>query len=179
MATSRSAWPASISSISAWPPSSAPPIASSRAIRWLQSGSRATANPAAADPGEETRTSPRALDGALPAPSTAPHTRKSLCGDAGHGCRATRVAPRGRGNRRALRPVARGSQPRSWSARKVDVKNLAIMSLVLGLCRWQPVLAQARDPHEVQPERPTVATHAGTVAPGWIELEWGSEWDRY
>ena len=59
------------------------------------------------------------------------------------------------------------------------MKNLAIMSLVLGLCRLQPVLAQARDPHEVQPERPTVATHAGTVAPGWIELEWGSEWDRY
>src|ERR1700688_2765409 len=28
----------------------------------------------------------------------------------------------------------------------------------------------ARDPHSVQPERPTVATHAGTVAPGWVEL---------
>jgi hypothetical protein len=31
----------------------------------------------------------------------------------------------------------------------------------------------------VQPERPTVATHAGTVAPGWLELETGGEWDRY
>ena len=36
----------------------------------------------------------------------------------------------------------------------------------------------ARDPHAVQPERPTVATHAGTVAPGWIELEEGAEWDK-
>lgn len=37
----------------------------------------------------------------------------------------------------------------------------------------------SKDPHEVQPERPTVATHAGTVAPGWLELEVGGEWDRY
>ncbi len=36
----------------------------------------------------------------------------------------------------------------------------------------------ARDPHAVQPERPTVATHAGTVARGWIEIEEGGEWDR-
>lgn len=36
----------------------------------------------------------------------------------------------------------------------------------------------ARSPHSVQPERPTVATHAGTVAPGWIELEEGVEWDK-
>ncbi|MDP9204507.1 MAG: transporter [Gemmatimonadota bacterium] len=35
-----------------------------------------------------------------------------------------------------------------------------------------------RDPHAVQPERPTVATHAGTVARGWIELEQGGEWDK-
>ena len=33
-------------------------------------------------------------------------------------------------------------------------------------------------PRAVQPERPTVATHAGTVAPGHIELEEGGEWDR-
>ena len=31
----------------------------------------------------------------------------------------------------------------------------------------------APDPHSAQPERPTVATHAYTVAPGWIELEAG------
>jgi hypothetical protein len=46
-----------------------------------------------------------------------------------------------------------------------------------------PLAASARgqapqDPHTVQPERPTVATHAGTVAPGWVELETGVELDR-
>ena len=35
------------------------------------------------------------------------------------------------------------------------------------------------DPHTVQPERPTVATHAGTVATGWLEIEAGTEGDRY
>ena len=35
------------------------------------------------------------------------------------------------------------------------------------------------DPHAAQPERPSVATHAGTVAPGWIEIEAGGEVDRY
>ncbi len=38
--------------------------------------------------------------------------------------------------------------------------------------------AQGSDPREVQPERPTVATHAHTVAPGWVELETGVERDR-
>jgi hypothetical protein len=36
----------------------------------------------------------------------------------------------------------------------------------------------ARDPRTVQPERPTVATHAGTVARGFLELEEGGEWDK-
>ena len=35
--------------------------------------------------------------------------------------------------------------------------------------------ASARDPHAVQPERPTVATHAYAVAPGWVEIEAGVE----
>jgi hypothetical protein len=35
------------------------------------------------------------------------------------------------------------------------------------------------DPHAVQPERPTVATHAHTVAPGWVEIEAGVERDRF
>jgi hypothetical protein len=39
--------------------------------------------------------------------------------------------------------------------------------------------AQSPNPHAVQPERPTVATHAGTVAPGWLELETGVEYDRF
>jgi hypothetical protein len=39
--------------------------------------------------------------------------------------------------------------------------------------------AQPSDPHAAQPERPTVATHAGTVAPGWLELETGIEYDHF
>lgn len=35
-----------------------------------------------------------------------------------------------------------------------------------------------QDPHAAQPERPTVATHAGTVAPGWVEIETGVERDN-
>jgi hypothetical protein len=38
---------------------------------------------------------------------------------------------------------------------------------------------EGEDPHAAQPERPTVATHAGTVAPGWFELESGVEADRF
>jgi len=59
----------------------------------------------------------------------------------------------------------------------------ALWSLVI-LTRAAAVFAQGsadsarRDPHAVQPERPTVATHAGTVARGWIELEEGGEWDK-
>ena len=42
-------------------------------------------------------------------------------------------------------------------------------------------LAQTQEPnpHAAQPERPTVATHAYTVAPGYIELEFGVELDRF
>lgn len=41
-----------------------------------------------------------------------------------------------------------------------------------------PLAAQGgRSPHDAQPERPTVATHAGTVAPGWLEVETGIERD--
>lgn len=34
------------------------------------------------------------------------------------------------------------------------------------------------DPRQVQPERPTVATHAGTVAVGYLEIEAGAERDQ-
>jgi hypothetical protein len=37
----------------------------------------------------------------------------------------------------------------------------------------------AANPRAVQPERPTVATHAGTVASGYMELEEGGEWDKW
>lgn len=44
----------------------------------------------------------------------------------------------------------------------------------------QPAVAadSSKDPHAAQPERPTVATHAGTVATGWLEIETGVERDR-
>ena len=54
------------------------------------------------------------------------------------------------------------------------------VTLVLAALVLAPKLAaqpETRDPQLVQPERPTVATHAGTVAKGWIELEEGGEWD--
>ena len=50
------------------------------------------------------------------------------------------------------------------------------------LCSTPSRSARAQDtlrsPHAVQPERPTVATHAGTVAGGWLEFESGLELDR-
>lgn len=56
------------------------------------------------------------------------------------------------------------------------VTTLALSAL--GACA--PALAErsAPDPRAVQPERPSVATHAGTVAPGYAELETGVERDR-
>ncbi len=51
--------------------------------------------------------------------------------------------------------------------------------LILLLCAGQVAAQVPADPHKAQPERPSVATHAGTVAPGWIELEGGGEVDRY
>src|SRR5438128_381990 len=52
--------------------------------------------------------------------------------------------------------------------------QLAIVSLF-----FLAAQTKAQDPHAAQPERPTVATHAGTVAPGWTELEAGAEFDDY
>jgi hypothetical protein len=63
--------------------------------------------------------------------------------------------------------------------KRFPTMRITIASLALGLGLSTPALAQAVDPHAVLPERPTVATHAWTVAPGWIEVEWGVEWDRY
>ncbi len=59
-------------------------------------------------------------------------------------------------------------------------RALGILALLtLALPATSVVQAQPIDPHAVQPERPTVATHAGTVAPGWVEIETGTEFDRY
>ena len=55
--------------------------------------------------------------------------------------------------------------------------------LALLACVFLPaaVVAQTTEsnPHDAQPERPSVATHAWTVAPRWIEIEAGTEFDRY
>ena len=54
-------------------------------------------------------------------------------------------------------------------------------SLIVALGFAAPLLAQdstALDPRAVQPERPTVATHAHTVAPGYLEIETGIEGDN-
>ena len=48
-----------------------------------------------------------------------------------------------------------------------------LVAALVGVAR-----AQEPDPHAAQPERPTVATHAFTIAPGWTELESGLEFDR-
>jgi hypothetical protein len=56
------------------------------------------------------------------------------------------------------------------------------MTVVLSAAACAPVLSsgspQPVDPRLVQPERPTVATHAGTVALGYLEIETGVEADR-
>ena len=59
------------------------------------------------------------------------------------------------------------------------------MLLVLACCVFaRSVSAQSSkpdsvNPRQVQPERPTVATHAGTVAPGYLETEFGAERDQF
>jgi hypothetical protein len=58
---------------------------------------------------------------------------------------------------------------------------VAMIAWLLLAARTASLAAQtpAPDPHAVQAQRPTVATHAGTVAAGWLEIEAGSELDRY
>lgn len=62
--------------------------------------------------------------------------------------------------------------------------RLSLSALLVGLV-WLmlPVALAAQttesNPHDAQPERPSVATHAWTVAPRWIEIEAGTEFDRY
>lgn len=57
--------------------------------------------------------------------------------------------------------------------------RLSRATLALALAASASLGAQEpRDPHAVQPERPTVATHAGTVSPGWLEIESGFERDH-
>ncbi len=60
-----------------------------------------------------------------------------------------------------------------------EVNRIALsVAILLIVSAAASGVAQPRDPHAVQPERPTVATHAGTVAPGWFEFETGVERDH-
>lgn len=52
--------------------------------------------------------------------------------------------------------------------------SLAVFVLATPLAAQEP----ENDPRAVQPERPTVATHAHTVAPGYFEIEAGVQGDR-
>jgi hypothetical protein len=61
--------------------------------------------------------------------------------------------------------------------------NLPSSACALALFFLAPTLpaqadSAAPDPRLVQPERPTIATHAGTIARGFVELEDGGEWDN-
>ena len=58
-------------------------------------------------------------------------------------------------------------------------KNLLVLGTVAAAaCASVPAGGSDENPRAVQPERPTVATHAGTVARGYAELESGVERDR-
>jgi hypothetical protein len=61
-------------------------------------------------------------------------------------------------------------------------RTAALFTLATLAANVGRALAQSPDsttnPRDVQPERPTVATHAGTVAPRYFEIETGLEFDR-
>jgi Putative MetA-pathway of phenol degradation len=58
------------------------------------------------------------------------------------------------------------------------VKVFAIPFLALVMAARLSAQEKDADPRAVQPERPTVATHAHTVAPSYIEIETGVQGDR-
>ena len=62
----------------------------------------------------------------------------------------------------------------SW-IRTVCAATVTAVTLTQGLLAQD---SAAVDPHAALPERPTVATHAYTVAPGYIELEAGGQLER-
>jgi hypothetical protein len=55
----------------------------------------------------------------------------------------------------------------------------AIAPVVIVAAMRSSAVGQQPDARAVQPERPTVATHAGTVATGYLEIETGIERDRF
>ena len=82
----------------------------------------------------------------------------------------------GRSSRKARNPwAAPQSQRATMNRRLMRGDRVATLRCNVG----PSVLAQQSDPRAVQPERPTVATHAGTVATGYLEIETGVERDRF
>jgi len=73
------------------------------------------------------------------------------------------------------------SCPSTLAVRLLGPLRLPALAALAALLAAAVATAQEppRDPHAVQPERPTVATHAYTVAPGWVEIEAGTEFDRF
>ena len=61
---------------------------------------------------------------------------------------------------------------------RATTRYLASVLIMLDGCASLSPSGGAPDPRAVQPERPSVATHAGTVAPGYVEIETGVETDR-
>ena len=72
-----------------------------------------------------------------------------------------------------------------------DLRSFLGWSCAIALCASQSATARAQasdsartsgeapeDPHAAKPERPTVATHAYTVAPGYVEIEAGVQGAR-
>lgn len=57
-------------------------------------------------------------------------------------------------------------RPAGWAV-------LAVLALAAMSAQAAAQPAPGPSPHDAQPERPTVATHARTVAPGWFEIETG------
>jgi hypothetical protein len=58
------------------------------------------------------------------------------------------------------------------------ILHVSLTFIVLDGCAASLSSGSVPDPRAVQPERPSVATHAGTVAPGYVEIETGVETDR-
>jgi hypothetical protein len=77
------------------------------------------------------------------------------------------------------RPRARSAPLRAGRAAHACAAHaLATLVLAARAAAAQPVGSRHDSARAVQPERPTIATHAGTVARGYAELETGVERDR-
>jgi hypothetical protein len=77
------------------------------------------------------------------------------------------------------RPQNPAQKPERGTRRFGVFMTLAMVGALVAPPAGLAAQAAAFDPHAVQPQRPTVATHAGTLAAGWIEIEAGTEFDSY